>query len=334
MTACIAISMGDPLGIGPEVTIKALTDGRVSASFQVYGARAIYERTARQLGLTLPEQRIEWIEVGGGDRGEDLSGGAAGTLQVASLAAAVAAVRAGRADALCTAPITKAAARAAGFPFPGHTEYLAHSFGVSRYAMMLAGPASWVPRGRGAAMLRVVPLTGHVPLREVASLLTPELVADRACVTVEALAWDFGLTAPRVGVAGLNPHAGELGMLGDEEQRVLAPGLALAREALARRGLAAELVGPLPADAIFVPPVEYDAVLCCYHDQALIPLKMCCRDAAVNVTLGLPAVRTSPAHGSALDIAGRGVARPESMIAALRLAAELASLRSVTAARR
>lgn len=304
----IAITMGDPNGIGPEIILRALAEVEGwGASFLVFGSVAVFD--ALGLGLERQARGVEWIDVGGGAD--------PGRMQVESLSRAVDALREGRADGLCTAPITKIAARAAGFPFPGHTEYLAHSFGVTRFAMMLAGPG-----------LRVVPLTGHLPMRAVSAALTPELVAARIVVTVQALVESFGIAEPELAVAGLNPHAGEGGMLGDEEARCLAPGLALAREQLARLGLPGRIRGPLPADALFVPPVRYDAVLCCYHDQAMIPIKMLCRDEAVNVTLGLPTVRTSPAHGSALDIAGQGVARPQSMIAALRLAVELAARRA------
>jgi 4-hydroxythreonine-4-phosphate dehydrogenase len=244
------------------------------------------------------------------------SGVAAGGLQVACLAAAVDAVRVGRARALCTGPITKASAHRAGFGFPGHTEYLASRSGASRVAMMLAGPS-----------LRVVPLTGHVPLREVAARLSPAAVADGLELTAQALARDFGCARPRVALAALNPHAGEGGLMGDEEERVLLPGLELARKHLSGAGLEVELLGPLPADGLFAARAGHDAVVCCYHDQGLIPLKLLHRDEAVNVTLGLPIVRTSPAHGSALDIAGRGVARPGSMRAALELAVAMARRR-------
>jgi len=312
--AQIAISTGDPAGIGPEVVVKALsalsaTEG-LSAGFEVHGPRALFDRVAGSLGVSLPERGIRWVEPPGASQAE------AGPLQVLSLESALDAVLAGRADALCTAPITKAAAHAAGFSYPGHTEYLAARSGASRVAMMLAGPT-----------LRVVPLTGHVALREVAARLEPSVVCDGIELTARSLRELFGIARPRVALAALNPHAGEEGLMGDEETRVLGPGLAQARAALDRAGLDAELSGPLPSDGLFVQRERFDAIVCCYHDQAMIPLKLLHRDQGVNLTLGLPIVRTSPAHGSALDIAGCGVARPESMIAALRLAAELALLR-------
>jgi 4-hydroxythreonine-4-phosphate dehydrogenase len=253
----------------------------------------------------------------GADPGVRPTADASGRAQLAALDAALDAVLGAEADALCTAPITKSSVRAAGFRFPGHTEYLAHRTGTGRFAMMLAGPD-----------LRVVPLTGHLPLSQVPGTLTPGLVADGAVVTARALVEDFGISRPRLALAGLNPHAGESGMLGQEEQQVLAPGLKAARRELESLGLDVELSGPLPADSLFVPPCTHDAVLCCYHDQALIPLKLLYRNQAVNVTLGLPIVRTSPAHGTAPDIAGQGRADPRSMRAALELALQLVRRRA------
>jgi len=290
--------MGDPTGIGPEVILKALSDPLPGARPLIFGQRRIFEA----LGLPLPSD-VEWVETGGDDPGRR---------QVEALERGLEAVLAGRADALCTAPINKASAMAAGLPYPGHTELLARRTGAPRHAMMLAGP-----------QLRVVPLTGHLPLRLVPDQLTVEVVADGLVLTAEALARDFALDRPRVALAALNPHAGEAGLLGEEEQRVLTPGLTRARAELDRLGVPAELSGPLPSDTLFVPPIPHDAVVCCYHDQALIPVKMLHRDRAVNLTLGLPIVRTSPAHGTAADIAGQNRADPGSMRAALELAAEL-----------
>jgi 4-hydroxythreonine-4-phosphate dehydrogenase len=314
MSAVIAVTMGDPAGIGPEIIIKALQAPQ-SSIFKVFGVRRIFERMARQLECPLPERGVEWVDVGGIDT-EDFSFGRsdvmAGKLQVSSLQAALDAVMAGQAHALCTAPITKASARAAGFAFPGHTEYLASRTRTNEVVMMLAGPS-----------LRVVPVTGHLPLKEVPERITRQRVVSCLVITTRALQQDFGVARPRVALAGLNPHAGEQGMLGHEEHEILGPAVEEAATQLSDRGVQAELQGPFPADALFVPPIEFDAVVCCYHDQALVPLKMLHRDEGVNITLGLPIVRTSPAHGSALDIAGQGVARPDSMIAALRMARQL-----------
>jgi len=235
-----------------------------------------------------------------------------------SIERAVSLARAGHAAAVVTNPIHKANLYAAGFAFPGHTEYLAHLAGVRRVVMMLASPE-----------LRVVPVTVHVPLRRVPELLTGELVEATALVVEEALRRDFGIARPRLAVAGLNPHAGEDGALGEEDGRVIAPAVARLRE----RGL--DVRGPLPADTMFHAEARrgYDAALCMYHDQALIPLKALDFDRGVNVTLGLPFVRTSPDHGTALDIAGRGVARPDSLVAAIATAAELSGRRAAAEGR-
>jgi len=321
MSSRIAISIGDPTGIGPEIVLKSLLHPEEDLEYQVYGDRALLERTAESLGLAWPTRGVEWHDVQVGDSSSLVPGrphALAGKLQVESLSRALDAVLEGRADALCTAPITKAAAHDAGFSFPGHTEYLAHRCGVDRVIMMLAGPT-----------LRVVPLTIHVALRTVPTLLTLEEVWRGLELTVTAMRRDFGLERPRVALAALNPHAGEAGLMGDEEERVLRPGLERARQELERAGEPADLEGPLPADGLFAHYQRYDAVACCYHDQAMIPIKILHRDDGVNVTLGLPIVRTSPAHGSALDIAGRGVARPDSMQAALRLAGEMAARRGL-----
>jgi 4-hydroxythreonine-4-phosphate dehydrogenase len=233
---------------------------------------------------------------------------------VAAIDRAVVLVMAGEAGAVVTAPLSKAVLKAgAGFTHPGHTEYLAHLAGGCDVAMMLAAPG-----------LRVVPATIHIPLAQVPAALTPEVLERAIRLTRAALMRDFGLPAPRIAVAGLNPHAGESGTMGHEEQTVMAPVLARLRA----EGF--DLAGPLPADTMFHPEARarYDAAVCAYHDQALIPLKTLDFHGGVNVTLGLPFVRTSPDHGTAFDIAGRGVARPDSLIAALRLAADLAARRA------
>ena len=215
----------------------------------------------------------------------------------------------GQAAALVTAPISKKALiDGAGFAFPGHTEFLADQAGVDRVVMMLAGPD-----------LRVVPVTIHIPLADVPATLTIDLIVE----TVEVLARDlvarFGIGSPRIALAGLNPHAGEGGAMGREEIEVIAPAIA----ALQAKGHA--VTGPWPADTMFhaAARARFDAALCMYHDQALVPLKTLAFDEGVNVTLGLPFVRTSPDHGTAFDIAGQDKADPTSMIAALRLADEM-----------
>ncbi len=224
----------------------------------------------------------------------------------------------GAVGGLVTAPIAKAPLYAAGFGFPGHTEFLAELTAASRHDGA-RGPVMMLT----AADLRVALVTIHEPLAKVSSLLTVEKIVNAGLVTAQALRRDFGIAAPRLAVAGLNPHAGESGALGREEIEVIAPAVRALRE------LGVEANGPSPADSLFHPEARarYDAVLCMYHDQALIPVKMLDFWGGVNVTLGLPIVRTSPDHGTGFDIAGRGLARPDSLIAAIRLAAEIAARR-------
>jgi 4-hydroxythreonine-4-phosphate dehydrogenase len=231
---------------------------------------------------------------------------------IASIARSVALTRAGATAAVVTNPIHKATLYAAGFGFPGHTEFLAQLAGGARPVMMLVGPS-----------LRVVPLTVHIALAEVPGRLDQEMIVAQGRIVAEALRRDFAITRPRLAVAALNPHAGEGGAMGDEEERFVVPAVARLRA----EGI--DVVGPLPADTMFHPRARqgYDAALCMYHDQALVPVKTLDFDEAVNVTLGLPFVRTSPDHGTALDIAGQGRARPDSLIAAIELAAAMARRR-------
>ena len=234
-------------------------------------------------------------------------------LVIRSIDMAVADVRAGCAAAVVTNPINKDVLYRAGFPHPGHTEYLAElAGGGARSVMMLASP-----------QLRVVPVTIHLALRRAIEALSSAAIVEAGRVTQAALVRDFGVAAPVIAVAGLNPHAGEAGALGREDLEIVAPAVAELRAA----GIDAR--GPLAADTMFHAAARrgYDAALCMYHDQALIPIKTLDFDGAVNVTLGLPFIRTSPDHGTAFDIAGSGTARPDSLIAALRLAAETAARR-------
>ncbi|NYS25116.1 4-hydroxythreonine-4-phosphate dehydrogenase PdxA [Rhodobacteraceae bacterium 2376] len=233
---------------------------------------------------------------------------------VAVIERAVGLVQGGAASGVVTCPINKAALiGGADFGFPGHTEYLAHLAGVDRVVMMLA-----------CEQLRVVPVTIHMALRDVPEALTPGLLEQTLRITHAALISDFGVAQPRIAVAGLNPHAGEDGAMGDEETRIITPVL----DHLRAEGL--DLRGPLPADTMFHPAARarYDAAVCMYHDQALIPIKTVDFSGGVNVTLGLPFVRTSPDHGTAYDIAGQGVADPTSLIAALGMAQDMAVRRA------
>jgi 4-hydroxythreonine-4-phosphate dehydrogenase len=226
---------------------------------------------------------------------------------------AVALVQSGMAGAICTAPIHKKALKdGAAFAFPGHTEFLAHLAGVDRVVMMLA-----------CRELRVVPATIHIALSEVPAALTEELLEDTIRITHASLMRDFGIPVPRLAVAGLNPHAGEGGAMGWEEERMIRPLV----QRLTAAGMA--IRGPMSADTMFHAGARktYDAAICAYHDQALIPIKTIDFAGGVNVTLGLPFVRTSPDHGTAYDIAGKGVADPSSLIAALRMAREMAAAR-------
>jgi 4-hydroxythreonine-4-phosphate dehydrogenase len=312
----LGITLGDPAGIGPEIvaaTLAAAPDAW-RARLVVYGDRGPLERGARAIGVALPAG----LTVIGDGRGDAVElgrpGEASGAAQVGYLEAAVAAAARGELDAIVTAPISKTWARRAGFAFPGHTEMLASRLGARDVVMLFAGPR-----------LKVALATVHIPLAEVARTLTTTGLRATLAIVVHALVHDFGIAAPRVGVVGLNPHAGEGGLLGAEDRDVIAPAL----EPLPP----ARLSGPLVPDAAFreLADGRHDALIAMYHDQGLIPVKLIDFDEAVNVTLGLPIVRTSPDHGTAYDIAGTGRARPVSMQRALALAVELAGRRATSA---
>jgi len=304
--APILITMGEPAGIGPEVAIAAFEyfRGRVGARpLRLVGDPGLFASLREHVIPT--HARAKAIP---------------GTLDVANADAvteaielAVRACLKGEAAALVTAPINKAMLNEAGFPHPGHTEFLTALTGARRAVMMLA-----------SEKLRVVPLTIHLPVAEVPAAVSKQAVFETAEIILTALRRDFGILNPRLAVAGLNPHAGEEGMLGAEEEKIIAPAIA----ALKARGFAVR--GPLSADTLFHEEARrtYDAALCMYHDQALIPIKTLSFWDGVNVTLGLPIVRTSPDHGTALDIAGTAKADPRSMIAAVKLAADIADARS------
>ncbi len=242
-----------------------------------------------------------------------------GLAQRITLEQAVAAAQAGEVDALLTGPVDKARLAAAGFPHPGHTNFLAAAAGVP-VAMMFVSPA-----------LRVVPATVHVPMRQVPEALETHL-APTLVTTAIALQQDFGIDRPRVAVAGLNPHAGEGGLIGQEERTILEPAMQRAAADLSARGHRVQLLGPLPGDTVFhlATRGECDAVVASYHDQALIPIKLLAFDRAVNLTVGLPYIRTSPAHGTAPDLAWSGRANPGSTRAALELAVSLAKNRALS----
>jgi 4-hydroxythreonine-4-phosphate dehydrogenase len=283
----IGLTEGDPSGIGPEISEKAAADPRV---------RAVCEP----------------VLYGPGDRARFEPGrlsADAGRAACDAIARALRDAQSGAIAAMATAPINKEALALAGLKWRGHTDMLAELTGARRVAMMFH-----------SERLRVVLATIHVPLAEVPRLLTAERVRDVIELTASELP-RFGFSSPRLALAGLNPHAGEHGILGTEEQAVLEPAVSRARAA----GI--DIFGPLPADTVFVRALagDFDAVIACYHDQGLIPVKLVAFGQAVNVTLGLPVIRTSVDHGTAFDIAGRGTANPESMIQAVLLAARLAS---------
>jgi len=329
----LALTLGDPAGIGPEIIVKAWSQLRTSGpAFVVVGdfqalasasasGRSIVSRVttpaegarvfadslpvidiplrspvvAGQPSATAAPAIIRWIETG---VGLALSGAVSGVV---------------------TAPIAKAPLYEAGFPFPGHTEFLGELTASAGYEgargpiMMLAAPG-----------LRATLVTVHEPLSRVGFTLSIEKIVNAGLVTDQALRGDFGIAAPRIAVAGFNPHAGEGGTIGREDVEIIVPAVAALREA------GVDASGPTPADSLFheAARARYDAVVCMYHDQALIPVKMLDFWGGVNVTLGLPIVRTSPDHGTAFDIAGRGLARADSLVAAIRMADEIAANRA------
>jgi 4-hydroxythreonine-4-phosphate dehydrogenase len=296
----LAITLGDPRGIGPEITARALAAAPLAAEITVVGAEDQIAEipAARRVGVGT------W-GMGSGERADDHARVIrAGRLAGHAVEAAVKLALQGEVDAIVTAPAHKHALHLAGFPYPGHTEWLAKLAGDVDVAMMLASPE-----------LRVVLVTTHVPFRDVPALLTIDRVTRTGRITARALQKWFGIASPRLAVCAVNPHAGESGLFGDEEERVLRP----AAEALGA-------AGPLPADTVFVRALrgEFDAVLAPYHDVGMTAIKVAAFGRAVNVTLGLPFPRTSPDHGTALDIAGTGRADPSSMREAIELASRLA----------
>ncbi|MBV9524061.1 MAG: 4-hydroxythreonine-4-phosphate dehydrogenase PdxA [Alphaproteobacteria bacterium] len=327
----LALTMGEPAGIGAEIAMQAwLRRGAEGVPpFFLLDDAARLAALALRLGWAVPIRAIEAPEAAGALFAEALpvlamplarpvrpgrADPANAPAVIAAIDTAVRLVGAGRAAAIVTNPINKKCLYAAGFRHPGHTEYLAALAGGGVVpVMMLACPE-----------LRVVPVTIHVPLKEVARVLTAEAIIAAGRTTAIGLRRDFGIERPVLAVAGLNPHAGEGGSIGGEESAIIAPALA----SLRGEGILVE--GPFPADTLFHAAARrrYDAVLCMYHDQALIPLKTIDFDGGVNVTLGLPFIRTSPDHGTAFDIAGKGLANPASLIAALKLAGAMAARRA------
>jgi 4-hydroxythreonine-4-phosphate dehydrogenase len=330
----LAITLGDPAGIGPEVILGAWArlraERRAPPAF-VVGGPQLLRGLAERIGIDVPIVPIA-------DPAEAMFASAVGLpvlagldglstparptpdgarLALASLQWGVKFALSEVSVGLVTAPVAKGALAAVGWDYPGQTEFLADACGrpYRDAVMMLAGPS-----------LRTVPLTVHVALAEVPGLLSAELITHKARIVAAGLRRDFGVLQPRLAIAALNPHAGEGGQFGYEDTRIIAPAIAV----LQAEGIAA--FGPVPGDALFTPRARagYDAALCMYHDQALIPLKALEFDEGVNVTLGLPIIRTSPDHGTAFDIAGQGIADPGAMAAAIVMAAQMAQARATS----
>lgn len=322
----LALTMGEPAGIGGEIALQAWLrrDREQLSPFFLLDDPARLEQIAARFGWQVPLQQIASPTetascfatalpvlpvplAAPALPGQPDTANAPAVLQ--AIEQAVAFARSGEAGAVVTNPIHKAALYAAGFRHPGHTEYLAALCGGVTPVMMLASDR-----------LRVVPVTIHVALRQAIALLTTDLIVETARITAADLRDKFGIPQPRLAIAGLNPHAGESGSMGDEDAAIVAPAV----ERLRAEGL--DVTGPLPPDTMFHAAARagYDAAICMYHDQALIPIKTLDFDQGVNVTLGLPIIRTSPDHGTAFDIAGQGIASADSLVAALKMAGAMA----------
>ena len=328
----LALSLGDPAGIGPEIIVKAWTelrhggppfmvvgDAQSLASASAGGSSILKAVLSPSEALDTFSQALPVLNLP--LRGPVVAGqpsAAAAPSIIQWIETAVGLALSGAVAGVVTAPIAKAPLYEAGFKFPGHTEFLGELTAAERFEGA-RGPVMMLTAGG----LRVVLVTVHTPLAKVSSSLSIEAIVNVGRVTADALRRDFGIARPRLAVAGLNPHAGEGGGIGREEIEIVAPAVA------ALQDLGIEVSGPYPSDTLFPEAMRasYDAAICLYHDQALIPVKMLDFWGGVNVTLGLPIVRTSPDHGTAFDIAGRGLARPDSLIAAIRLADQIARAR-------
>ena len=328
--APLAVTMGEPAGIGPDLALQLYTARHALnlPDFAAYGNLSFLRARAQRLGLNIELRSSDAANAGdvfphalpvidiAGDCPDTPGAPSAlcASMVIQSITRAVSDVQSGACRALITAPIHKAYLYAAGFDHPGHTEFLAQLCQTDKQTphpvMMLAHEG-----------FRVVPLTVHIPLKDVAGAITTSLIAKTARIVASDLTVKFKIQSPKIAVSGLNPHAGETGMIGLEERDVIAPAIAL----LKAEGL--NMIGPLSADTLFHPPhwQAYDCVIAMYHDQALIPIKTLAFDQGVNVTLGLPIVRTSPDHGTALTLAGSGQASPKSLLAALLLADKMSA---------
>lgn len=341
----LLVTIGDPAGIGAEVVLKALADPAIAAPCEitVVGSRSLLQATYKHLQRLNPNlpladpDQLNWLEIELGVESQIVLGqesAASGAVSFAYLAAAIAACLRGQFQGIVTAPIAKSAWKAAGHHYPGQTELLAERASAERFGMLFVARSPhthWT--------LRTLLATTHIPLRQVADTLTPALLTTKLELLVECLHQDFGIATPRIAIAGLNPHSGEQGQLGREEVDWLIPWLQTMRDRLP----AVQLEGPIPPDTLWVKPGQAwygsrsqgssanpaDAYLALYHDQGLIPVKLMAFDRAVNTTIGLPFIRTSPDHGTAFDIAGKNLADATSMKAALQLAAELVQQKQI-----
>lgn len=320
--APIALTCGEPAGVGPELAVKAWQELGTELPFFLIGDARHLPKDVSAIEIADPAEAANAARHGipllahpfaaAATAGIATPENAQGVIDV--IKRGVELVQSGAASAICTGPIHKKALQdGAGFAFPGHTEFLAHMASAKQVVMMLASD-----------QLRVVPVTIHIALADVPTALTADLLIENIRITHAALQRDFGIAAPRIAVAGLNPHAGEGGAMGRDEIEMITPAL----EQLRDQGL--NIAGPMSADTMFHGPARarYDVAICMYHDQALIPIKTLDFDRGVNVTLGLPFIRTSPDHGTAFDIAGRGIAKPTSLIEALKMADRMARMRS------
>lgn len=359
----LAVTIGDPAGIGPEVVLKTLADPEVTSDCEitVIGSRSLLQSTYTQLRQRLEDkdaladpERLPILDIELEASAErqittNVGNAASGAASFSYLEKAIACTLGGEFDGIVTAPIAKSLWKAAGHEYPGQTEVLAQNSGVERFGMLFVARSPY-----SGWLLRTLLATTHIPLRQVADTLTPQLMAKKLDLLVECLRVDFGLETPRIAISGLNPHSGEQGQLGCEEQDWLIPWLEQERQK--RPGV--RLDGPVPPDTLWVKPAQAwygegksfkpqgnsfyqnpppyqgeefqnlpDAYLALYHDQGLIPVKLMAFDRAINTTIGLPFVRTSPDHGTAFDIAGQGIANATSMKAAIQLAAELVNQR-------
>jgi 4-hydroxythreonine-4-phosphate dehydrogenase len=345
MKPLIALTMGDPAGIGPEIIVKVLARPHSTGIAKlcrtvVIGDRPLFERTARRLGIRcgfrsiahpedaeITKEQIDIVDLKNVDpSGSKLGrpGAVGGRAAVEAIQVAVHLALSRRISAIVTAPISKEALQASGYIYPGHTELLAKLCRVADVGMLMVAPLSGMlrsgpyrPTSPRPPQLRILLATTHLALGDVPKALTRERISTAIRLGRDAGVRYFGLRRPRLGVTGLNPHAGEGGLFGREEDKVIRPAV----ESAAREGI--DVIGPRPADTLIRRAFEgrYDLVVAMYHDQALIPIKLLGFGRAVNVTVGLPFIRTSPDHGTAYDIAGKGIADPGSLIEAIRLAA-------------